>query len=741
MTLPTSHRFWASLTVATAVAGFSLAQRTVPTVSPPSAIKQQQQESEDQEVLARGPVHEAYATTAEVPMDGGPILDKRPPETVEELPPDQKPEGDNVQWIPGYWHYDEERKDFIWISGFWRNAPPGRVWMPGSWREVRKGWQWTPGFWNEAKAEQAEFEYLPPPPETIDEGPSVPAPTETCFYTPGTWVYRTNRFRWRPGFWVEHRRDWIWVPDHYRWTPLGHVFVAGYWDEPLAQRGLLFAPVYFRPALLARPRFVYTPSYIVSNDCLTTSLFVRRGHCSYYFGDYFEQRYINAGFNSWCSAGFRSSNFAINVNFGRQAPALYDPLWSYYALHHRNTPTWQANLANVYVGRFNGDVPRPPRTLVQQNTIVNNVTNVNNITNNNVTNNNITVVNTKVDNRVTKTNVVAPQVLLASLDQARTAAPEVKLQAIKADDRNREQKMAKELVQLSMDRRKVETSMYDKGLVVTKDDKPRQLKLDVPQNVTARAKLPTNAEKAPPPPATAAQRSLVPVDQPGLKQPTIEAPVSTGRPNRGPSNPAPVINTPSVQPKPVEQQKPAVVTPTPIVNPVKPTERTKPVEQPKPTIVNPAPVVNPVKPAERTKPVEQQKPAIVTPVKPPVSNPAPVVTTRPDRGRPVEQPKPAPIINKPIEQPKPAPITVDPPKQRVQAPAPKPAPVVQAPAPKPAMVVQAPAPRSAPVVQAPAPKPAPAPVVQPQKPPTIQSNVGQARPNRASTPKDEKKKK
>src|SRR4029079_16485828 len=101
------------------------------------------------EVLARGPIHEAYATTTEQPA-ASPLLTKRPPDQVEELPPDQKPEGENVQFIPGYWSYDEERADFVWISGFWRATPPGRVWVPGSWRQAVGGWQWTAGFWQEA---------------------------------------------------------------------------------------------------------------------------------------------------------------------------------------------------------------------------------------------------------------------------------------------------------------------------------------------------------------------------------------------------------------------------------------------------------------------------------------------------------------------------------------------------------------------------------------------------------------
>ena len=42
-----------------------------------------------------------------------PVFANRPPDPVEELPPDQKPDGDNVLWISGYWDWDEEDKEFI----------------------------------------------------------------------------------------------------------------------------------------------------------------------------------------------------------------------------------------------------------------------------------------------------------------------------------------------------------------------------------------------------------------------------------------------------------------------------------------------------------------------------------------------------------------------------------------------------------------------------------------------------
>ena len=77
-------------------------------------------------VQPRGPVHEAYAQPFDAKPQPGPVAPKAPPDPVPEQPPDQKPEGDNVQWVPGYWAWDGERRDYTWVGGFWRAAPPDR---------------------------------------------------------------------------------------------------------------------------------------------------------------------------------------------------------------------------------------------------------------------------------------------------------------------------------------------------------------------------------------------------------------------------------------------------------------------------------------------------------------------------------------------------------------------------------------------------------------------------------------
>ena len=417
------------------------------------------------EVLARGPVHEAYAEPVGNQSAPSPIIRKAPPEPVPELPPDQKPEGDNVQWLPGYWGWDDDRADYIWISGFWRVPPPGQQWMPGHWVEVDDGWQWTRGFWQ--PVEQTEVRYLPPPPPLLDAAVSVPRPDDTSIYVSGSWVYRDTRYLWRPGFWLGYRPGWVWVPAHYCWTPCGYVFVEGHWDYPLASRGLLFAPVYIERPFLARANWYYTPRFVIRTDFLLGALFVRPSFGHYYFGDYYEPAYERQGFVSW-----------LDFRIGRRG---YDPLYSYYRQSYAADPRWESGLRELYVARRSGEAARPPRTLAQQNQVINNITTNNTV--NNVTNiNNVTAVApiTKVDQKVFKlTNVTQAQ-------------------------RVTEQRAAQQFRDVSKQRQQVETRLVAAGNVPTKPtDAPKAVKFELPKPPAASSRPSASVTTPPPPPLPA----------------------------------------------------------------------------------------------------------------------------------------------------------------------------------------------------------------------------------------------
>src|ERR1700682_3920515 len=100
------------------------------------------------DVMARGPVHEAYAAPS---AEAKPTqtIPKKPPAPLEEMAPEDRPDGDGI-WIGGYWAYEDERQDFLWVSGCWRVKPESKEWVPGYWREQNTQWQWVGGVWAHA---------------------------------------------------------------------------------------------------------------------------------------------------------------------------------------------------------------------------------------------------------------------------------------------------------------------------------------------------------------------------------------------------------------------------------------------------------------------------------------------------------------------------------------------------------------------------------------------------------------
>ena len=63
------------------------------------------------QVLTRGPVHEAFAGMVTFNPEPGVVVTKAPPDVIEETPPEERPEGDHVTWIPGYWTWDDADSD------------------------------------------------------------------------------------------------------------------------------------------------------------------------------------------------------------------------------------------------------------------------------------------------------------------------------------------------------------------------------------------------------------------------------------------------------------------------------------------------------------------------------------------------------------------------------------------------------------------------------------------------------
>ena len=300
------------------------------------------------QVLTRGPVHEAFAETISFDPEPGLIVQNEPPEAIEEIAPEQRPEGDNVAWIPGYLAWDDEREDFLWVSGIWRDLPPGRQWMPGYWTEVESGYQWISGYW--ADATLTEIQYLPEPPATAEVGPNIAAPSLDHNWLPGCWIWQENRYAWQPGYWAPMQPDWDWVPAHYVCAPRGYVFVNGYYDHAVSRRGVLFAPVYLNAGVYSRRGYSYSPSTVIDLGVFTAHLFSRPQYHHYYFGDYYA--------NSYSTGGYYPSFSYASTGFG------YDPFYARQRWNNREDRNWQQRIERDFANRRDHEEQRPARTLV-----------------------------------------------------------------------------------------------------------------------------------------------------------------------------------------------------------------------------------------------------------------------------------------------------------------------------------------------------------------------------------------
>ncbi len=296
------------------------------------------------EILTRGPIHEAFAQPVILDEGAEFVIDRRPPPPIDEIIPDEKPEGNHIVWIPGYWSWDSDRNGFIWVSGCWRAVPPNNSWVPGYWAQTSRGYRWIAGFWTAADTE--EIEYLPAPPATLEEGPQGAGSADNI-WIPGCWVRHEGRYAWRRGFWEPARPNWVWEPAHYVSTPRGYVYVDGYWDYPLHGRGVAFLPVYCPPSLYGRADFRYSPDIVLDVDGLTLNLFISPERHHYYFGDYYGAEYSREGFHPWYEAHDHHD--------------WYDPIFVHQQWRHRDDHDWVQHEREGYDHRRDDKDLRPAR--------------------------------------------------------------------------------------------------------------------------------------------------------------------------------------------------------------------------------------------------------------------------------------------------------------------------------------------------------------------------------------------
>jgi len=304
--------------------------------------------SEEQpEVLTRGPVNEAFAQPVNLEQQSGFIVPKAPPADIEETLPAEMPVGQQFAWVPGYWAWDSDRNEHIWVSGCWRAVPPGKYWIPGYWAEATEGWRWVAGFW--APVSNKEIEYLPAPPAVTYVRPPETASYSDKIWVPACWYWSHGRYTLRTGYWIAARQDWVWVPSHYVWTPRGYVFVSGHWDYSLRRRGVLFAPVYFPGHIYGRARLSYSLSIVLDIGNLEFGLFTRPAYHHYYFGDYYDSFYMGVGIFPWFEVASRHT--------------WYDPIYLHDRWRHRrDEPRWEQHERREYERRRADKSLRSPRT-------------------------------------------------------------------------------------------------------------------------------------------------------------------------------------------------------------------------------------------------------------------------------------------------------------------------------------------------------------------------------------------
>jgi hypothetical protein len=376
-----SRLFGTALLAALVVA---LPVRSQPALPPPEKIEVAPEPTEQPEpgikVLDKGPVHEAFAQPGADVRGKGITAPKAPPAPIPELPPDTKPDGDNVKWVPGYWMWDADRNDFIWISGFYRNAPAGREWSPGEWTKAKDGtYSYAPGFWRPTNMNSWRVD-LPEPPKTVENGPNTPPDNADGVWIPGVWEFRNGEYVWRPGYWAYPNGELLWQPPQYLATGSGYCYVPGYWDFPFEDRGLLYAPVYFTQPLWQTRGWCHRPRFALGlglgfggwgRGGLFNSLYIGPGYNNYYYGNYgspfgYGGTWLGIGNSLWSPVfGFGSPLFGLGGygGYGGYLPwyatgrGYCNPNWRHYCWLNRGNANYVKNVQNTYVSQSLGVNP------------------------------------------------------------------------------------------------------------------------------------------------------------------------------------------------------------------------------------------------------------------------------------------------------------------------------------------------------------------------------------------------
>ena len=303
-------------------------------------------------VQSRGPIHEAFAQpTGTCRLSPAPSFPSSRP-TPSRAPPDQKPDGDKCSGSPD-WSWDDETNDFIWVSGCWRVPPPGMRLgagpLAGGARRLASG--------QRLLGPDGPRAILPPPPPTLDRARHNRRAEGTSIYTPDLDL-PGMRLRVAAGL-LGRLPARVGVGARLLcWTPSGCLFIEGYWDHPLDQRGFLFSPS-FDPGCVGTAsrgcgesgatRFPAGGDVRLARE---QSILLRRLTS--------RPPYEKRGFVAW--------------PYYHPVQRAFDPSYAYYRQLHAGDPKWEPPWRDIRPAPAERPSPRPPRTWTQQTQVVNKIT-------------------------------------------------------------------------------------------------------------------------------------------------------------------------------------------------------------------------------------------------------------------------------------------------------------------------------------------------------------------------------
>jgi hypothetical protein len=185
-------------------------------------------------------VHEAFFQETHSALIYQAVSEQPPQNIIEKVPSQNDP---LTAWIPGYWEWDPDMRNYLWIGGVWRRPPPGHSWVPSFWLKIDDSWIRLRGFWKNERMENIHF-IRDEIPEDLDET-MIDPPNLDSFWIHGTWYYdnENKSFVWQNGRWESFDANWIYIPSFYVWRPDGYVNIEGYWDWPLDTRGSSYANI------------------------------------------------------------------------------------------------------------------------------------------------------------------------------------------------------------------------------------------------------------------------------------------------------------------------------------------------------------------------------------------------------------------------------------------------------------------------------------------------------------------